>query len=561
MSLIFNPSGLLDINTDPSDLGESGDGRTFVSQALTRAKNVDLISEGKSKTRKGTATNGTQLAKAASRIEVVGSNRYEFADTIIYRNGTSIATGLNNAEWSSIQYNAFNDTTDNIFALNGTDLKRVEASSVYTWGIAAPTTDPVVSAGAAGSLSGAYLIKYTYVRKVGSVVVSESNPSDASNSVTLSSQVLSFTFTDPTDSQVTHIRIYRTAAGGSTYKYDQEIALSVESGTSSQADSALGDTVATDHTTPPAGQFIKGPNYNGTCFMIKDNLLYYCLPKQPEYWPATYFIEVSTLQFPGQTIVFWNGQPYYLTKKEIYFIQGTAHPAFQPIKMDAKTGCQGRQAAWAVDEDGIYHVGYDGLYLFRGGTDKKITERTLDPIFTGTSVNGIPAASTLTTSWLFEFKNKLYFGYQSSTDTAYPSNVLVMYLDSKKVVYYSYPFEIRTVQIDDYNDVFIAGCGDYYIRTLETGTQDSSTDISWELQSKDFTLPTRAHFPRWIKYDIEVGGTVTGEIILDGTSLQSHTITGSRNTKRRLIATDNGERCSIKITGTGVSTVYGAEME
>jgi hypothetical protein len=91
------------------------------------------------------------------------------------------------------------------------------------------------------------------------------------------------------------------------------------------------------------------------------------------------------------------------------------------------------------------------------------------------------------------------------------------------------------------------------------------TDIDWEAQSKDFTLQTRPHFPRWAKYDINSSQAagVTGKIILDDVLHQSHTITAaqSRKTKRRLIEPGNGERASIRITGTGPATVYLAEME
>ena len=560
MSILFNPDGTLDIATDPSDLAESGDGRNFSSGALTRAKNIDLVRLGRVKTRSGSSALGSAMTGILSHIEIVGADRYSFAGSTIYRNESSIATGLTNSTWSGIQYNAFNDTTDQIFALNGTDKKRIEASTAYQWGISAPTVAAVTSVGSAGSLTGAYSIKYSYVRKVGTAVVSESNPSPVSNTTTLSSEQLDFTFTASSDPQVTHVRIYRTVTGGTAWFYDQEIAVGTTSGTSSQADTALGDGAETDHDLPPAGTFVIGPNYNGTCFIIKDNLLYYCLAKRPEYWPSTYFIEVSTKQFPGTSLVFWNAQPYFFTKKDIYFIQGTGHPAFNPVNMKSRTGAQGPQGAFPVDKEGIYHVGSDGLYLFNGD-DKKITEATLEPIFLGETVNDMPGATSLEKAWLIQFKNKLYFGYVGTG--TYPDNVLVLFLGAnRKVAYYHYPFEIVSVQIDHANNRLIAGCGDGQLRVLETGSDDSGTAIDWECQSKDFTLPTRAHFPRWAKYDLDVdSGTANGQIILDGAILQTHIITGSRNTTRRLIDSDNGNRCAIRLSGTGVSTVYLAEME
>jgi hypothetical protein len=207
---------------------------------------------------------------------------------------------------------------------------------VYEWGIAAPTTIPTIIAGASTGLTGDYNVKYTYCRKESTTVVSESNPSDAAAAaVTLANQSLSVTWTASTDSQVTHVRIYRTAAGGGTYYHDQDVAIGTTTLDTTTADGSLGSEVLTTHNRPPLGTVTAGPTYNGTCFIIKDNLLYYSLPKQPEYWPTLYYIEVSPPQFPLQAIVFYNSQPYVLTKHKIYYIQGTGHNSFFPFPLDS----------------------------------------------------------------------------------------------------------------------------------------------------------------------------------------------------------------------------------
>ena len=128
--------------------------------------------------------------------------------------------------------------------------------------------------------------------------------------------------------------------------------------------------------------------------------------------------------------------------------------------------------------------------------------------------------------------------------------------------------------VDEKNDRMLAFDYSGYVRVLEvdTATKDVATDIDWEVQSKDFTLQTRAHFPRWAKYDIETGGGCTdakAEILLDDTIHQTHLVIQSsvkvasydRSTRRRLIDIGNGERCSIKLSGTGPTTIYAAEME
>ena len=178
MSILFSPDGSLNVAVDPSDLPET-EGR---SGALVRCKNMRTNENGKAITRDGsTKLNSSAIETAIWWIEEQAGSRFSFAGTQIYEDESSIDTGLTNAQWAAIKYNAFNDTTDNIFALNGTDRKRIESSTVYEWGIAAPTTAPTLVNGQGTGLTGKYNVKYTYVRKVSGVTVAESNPSGENN--------------------------------------------------------------------------------------------------------------------------------------------------------------------------------------------------------------------------------------------------------------------------------------------------------------------------------------------------------------------------------------------
>lgn len=568
MPIIFTPTGNLDVSTDPSALPQQILGvSSIMSGAMTRCKNLRINQMGMAKTRDGsTILNSSVLGETGIwRIIEQGGTRYTFSGGSIYSDESSIASGLTDAEWFALLYNAYNVTTQNVFAINGTDRKRIDDGSVYEWGIAAPTVAPTIVAGALTGLTGDYNVKYTYCRKEGTTVVAESNPSDAATAaVTLANQSLSVTVTLPSDSQVTHIRIYRTSAGGSTYTFDQDLGSSTATVDTNTADASLGNTVVETHDRPPLGSFVAGPTYNGTLLMIYNNLMYYCLPKEPEHWPSTYYIEVSPPQFPGKAIVFYNGQPYYLTKNKIYYIQGSGHNTFFPMEMDSITGCEGPNCAIPVHGKGIYHVGSDGIYLWTN-KDQKITQSGFEPIFRGTTTNGIPGVGDLERSWLFQFQNRIYFGYPGSGET-YPTNCLVFDIETDRVAYYDWGETIRTVAMDHENDRMLAGDNSGYVWKLEdtSVTTDDSTAISWEVQSKDFTLPTRAHFPRYAKYDVDASDdscTATGTIYLDGTSHQTHSITTNRNVKKRLIATGNGNRASLKISGTGPVSIHAVEME
>ncbi|KKL21412.1 hypothetical protein LCGC14_2445730 [marine sediment metagenome] len=221
MSILFSPDGSLNVAVDPSDLPEA-EGR---SGAMVRCKNMRTNENGKAITRDGsTKLNSSAIETAIWWIEEQAGSRFSFAGTQIYEDESSIDTGLTNAQWAAIKYNAFNDTTDNIFALNGTDRKRIESSTVYEWGIAAPTTAPILTTGQSTGLTGMYNVRYTYLRKVDSVIVAESNPSNpASSYKELTDQSLAVDVADSADSQVTHVRLYRTLAGGVIYYADQDV--------------------------------------------------------------------------------------------------------------------------------------------------------------------------------------------------------------------------------------------------------------------------------------------------------------------------------------------------
>ena len=365
-------------------------------------------------------------------------------------------------------------------------------------------------------------------------------------------------------------------AGGGVYLFDQDIAAGTTVISSTTADADLGLEVETDHNRPPAtGTVVFGPLFNGISFIIDGPNLHYCLAKKVEYWPTTHFIEVSNLQFPGITGLLWNGQPYVMTKNDIFFIQGSSHGSFFPLKMQAKTGAQGIYGAVAVQGEGIFHTGPDGIYLFTNGRDTKITEPRLDPIFRkakngeAATIGTLPRAARMDNAILHKFFNQLFFAY-SSTVGGNPDNVIVFNIDSKRITHHVYndgsDIKITAMHTDNTNQRLLVADDTGFVRHIEKSdaSDDSGTAISFDIQSKDFTLQTRKHFPRFVKYDVDAsasGASVTGEVILDGVSHQSHTITGDRNTTRRLVKTGNGNRQAHRISGSGVVTVYAIESE
>ncbi|HAX95800.1 MAG TPA: hypothetical protein DCY35_04660 [Prolixibacteraceae bacterium] len=626
MGIIFKPNGNLDIATDKADLPETVDGNTITSSALARCKNLKVDRVGFLETRNGSSKiNDTALADSnVSKIIELDGNRYVFAGGAIFEDEESIASGYTDAKWSAIIYNSYLSSTRNIFAVNGTDAIRIESGEAYQIGLDAPTDAPTIAgSNGSGNLSGLYRAKYTYARKEGTNFVCESDPSPASYEVEIDEGSLNVIATAPSQAEVTHIRFYMTTANGAHYyhAYDLEIEsssydyyctheweLTEVSGTNIQitendalneidymfdweadinetatrqygfehsffsyevvldvSNDGLTNIIQTNYDLPVAGTVLFGPNYNGTCFMIYNNLLYYCLSKRPENWPNTYWIEVSTKDFPLKAGTFYNGQPFVANTRDIFLIQGTGHLSFFPHSMAAQSGTVNQDCFLSLAGYGIFHVANDGLFLFDGANDKKISFNNLDPIFHGQTVNGIPAVTSLDNAWLQYFKGKIYFGY-TSQGYAYPTNIIVLNLENMRASYYTYGREIRCLAVDATNDRLLACDNSGYIWKLEdeSATDDGGSDIEWEIESKEFTLQTRAHFPRWAKYDVDASAdncTANGYIYLDGTLHQTHALTTNRNTKARLIATGNGRRMSHLLSGSGTFKIYMVESE
>jgi hypothetical protein len=577
MSFFFKPSGSLDVATEQPDLPEqtqqNGD---VISNALARCKNLRLDQTGVIKTRDGSSkVNTTALGVTAiSRIIEQAGVRYVFAGSTIYRNEVSIATGLTNAAWSAVRFNPFNSTTQSIYCTNGTDKKRIEGSTVYEWGITAPTVAPTLAAVGAGGwpshLTGTFNYKYTYCRFEGTVLVSESNPSPAgAAAVSPSSEHITVTVTPSSDSQVNGYKFYRTTNNGDVYYYASWL---IDTGsnvwkdrgwtTSETGDENLGTEVVITNYPPPAGVALQGPTYNGIIFIVVDNNLYFTSPRVPDSCPATYYIEVSQAVDPGICVVIYNGQPFYLTKHRIYQIQGTGPDTFFPYPLKAFTGAQNADAALAVEGQGIFHWGTDGIYLY-AGVDKKISQGNFNPVMRGETVNGIPGMTSSANNWIFRFKNKVYFGYTSAGYT-YPSNIVVLNIDNQRMGYFSYGREIRCLAVDEQNDRILAADNSGFLWVLEdtTVSTDGGTAIAWETESKSFGLQTRRMFPVYARYDVDasLATGAKGEVILDGTVLQTHTLTENRQTKKRIIAGGNGKRLSTMISGTGPVSIYAIEI-
>ncbi len=155
-------------------------------------------------------------------------------------------------------------------------------TSVRLAGVDPPTTAPTLAAGAAGSLTGDYYGKVTFVNADGV----ESNPSPASAKVTVSSRKINWTI--PTGPQGTaKRRLYRTKANGLVYYFVKEIE---DNTTTTFEDATTDDKLVTmmedDNNVPPDATIMWV--HNDVMFYVSatdPRQLWFSKPGRPEHVP------------------------------------------------------------------------------------------------------------------------------------------------------------------------------------------------------------------------------------------------------------------------------------
>jgi hypothetical protein len=332
------------------------------------------------------------------------------------------------------------------------------------------------------------------------------------------------------------------------------------------ADDELGDEVYwVTHDRPPLNLTqVVGPGFNGVCFGLVDNTLYYCMPNQPEYWPENYYIEVCTKQYPLKAVVFLDGALFVASTIEIYSIQGSGPGTFFPLPMSAQTGTVNPDCFVAVKGFGIFHLGYDGIYQYSAGKDQLISRGEFEPLFRGETKGSVIGLNReyIENCWMQSFHGKFYFAYPG-IGSAFPDNMIIIDLLTNRSVHHTYPVAFKLAAIDNANARMLAVDVNGYVWTWDvlTLTDDDGAAIDWQIQSKDFSQYYK-YFPRYAKYDVQViDGTAQGEIIMDDMSKQTHLLTGDRLTRKRLVDTCTGDRLAVRLSGQGRVNIYGTEIE
>jgi len=516
------------------------DPRAIEDGELAIALNADFRQRGVVRSRAGrtsvyTSQGADLIGSADGDIFTVGSD--------VYRNGSALSTSITGV--SALGVTKLQNVQNEVLLLSAQVNLKIDDDTVQTWGIAAPTVAPVDTAeSGSGVADGTYYYKYTYLRKSGTTIIHESNPSPVSAGVTTASpnNQVDVTVTASSDSQVTHVRVYRTLAGGSAtgalfYYTGLELALPTVNGNDTTADGSLGALLETDNDPPPATSLaaIAGPGADGVIFIATGNTLYFSKPYRPESFPAAYYVEVGVPYKAIKGVVDWGGLTYIFTTDTIYFLQGTDPATYYPVKTQASRGLAAPQAVVAT-EKGILYLAYDGVYAFNGQSEVKLSSEKIDSLFRGETVNTISPMSkdNLGNCWMTYFNGKMFLGYPVST--TFPDRVLVYDFETFKFSIYNYGVSLKSAFVDTVNFRLLAGDTSGNIWQLESGESDNGTAFIFKVRSKELSgLSQQA--PVLTRVDIENtgGATVYTRWLSKGAVKQTFTLTDSVEQKRRIM--------------------------
>ena len=499
-------------------------------------------------------------------IRIISGMYYSMTLNNIFRDGVSQGLIDPSPRKSIVSFQPLNGIDSEIYFATDAEMFRESDSSLVSWGIAARGPAPDLSA-SSGEMTGTVGVVYTYARKVGSSIVSESNASGAA-SITLTDQKVSASVVASTDPQVTHIRIYRTQVGGTAYLFDTEVLNTTQAVTLRENDLDLGGEVESDHDRPPVSGMVV--SHANRLFAAVGNKLFYSQRFEPEYWPALNFIEiggpteeiVALVSTGGQLGVFTKDTKYRVVEQvagvsaigqDLPFFGGTNNTFFA-IEARSRRGTDSFKSI--VDTPfGIAYVSRDGVFLTDLNTDTKISTG-IQKLFLGNSTaHGSVDTSDLSSSACGFFKDKLYVSLSNAT--------AIYSFDSRAWVFV--PTIYTSYYFDEPTDNFWTGQPNGFVDIIERPEENPGGTFT--VQTADIDSGSRYLSKLFlyinIDYEMASGESINLDLIVDEVIKASYTLSGDRGKDfLRVPAGVVGKVFSLKFSGsyTRRFKIFGADI-
>lgn len=571
-------SGYLGVNTrqDSTDVGQGN---------LISAINVDLYERpGVVLQRRGSKTlYDGMTGPIRALIPSHAGDMIAAGNDDMYVNGNAQSFDISPIyDVSMVKYRGRQSPISEVFVANGIDNVAnynmfKYRSSFGNWGIEPPSVTPVASAGT-GARTGNYRAKYTYARYETGILVHESNPSPSSNAVSLSVQGLDVAVIASTDPSVTHIRLYRTAASGNTFLFDQIVSNTTATVTSTQDDSALGSAVDEDNDRPRPATILC--LFRERIFMndiSTPGRLRWTKKYFPEAQPAANFVDIvggdsqqlrAITSINGVLIVFSETSIFRVVEKaedvlaiggDIPFI-GSSSEGYEYFELPSSRGSLAAKSV-VTCEHGIIYAAKDGIYTLAGDfAPPTLLSQKVQNLFIGRSRHDIPAID-------FQFENNLaatvyrgryYLSYTSiECTTSQNDYTLVINLENGEAWFWDVGFD--SFYVDAVQDRFLAGTLDGTIEILEASDamDDNGTAItaSWSTPSLSAGDDMIEKLYLYLRIDAKVDDldTLSAMFYVDDVLEQTHVITGNRTRQLlRLPANSRGFTWRVSLSYQGI---------
>jgi len=250
----------------------------------------------------------------------------------------------------------------------------------YLLGIPGPSVAPtvVVAGGSGPTETRAYV--YTWVSAYGeegppSLPVVESGNSDGTWTVTITPPA----GTEPTNRNITAVRIYRTITGttGSTTYYfvtEQPIATTDYADSTATTTVSGGNILESLYYQPPPTD-LRGMTAmpNGIIAGFRENEVWFCEPYKPHAWPSTYTVavdgEIVGLGTMGQTLV-------VCTRISPYTISGVNPATMSVSKIATIEPCLSRGSIVSTPQ-GVVYASQNGLIAVAPGVTRNMTSKLM----------------------------------------------------------------------------------------------------------------------------------------------------------------------------------------
>lgn len=586
------------LSLEDTSLGEGG---------LSVGCNIDLHERpGTILTRRGYTQVHSSLGDGNPlRLVYLNSSGVSFASggTQIFVRGTGEDTenGISDiSQISIIEYRGVNAPLPEVFVANGgmphssspgfifqRRMYRWTRRQFDIWGIDGTPYAPLASVGGGTGLTGDYSVKFTYIRKFGGSVVSESNPSGASNTVTLANEDLDFTVVASDDSSVTNIRVYRTVAGGATYLFDQDVDNTTATVTSSQSDGGLGSAVDEDNDVPRPATL---------AHVLRDRVwlndigypsrLHWSKRFFPESFPANNFIDVTTnedaitaLASSNNVLVAFTARTKYRVIEQddntvavtgdIPFI-GASTAGFVSFELPSARGTSASRAVVSTPV-GIIYPSRDGIYVTDGTTapEQSISDE-IQPIFDGVKVGDIPPINTaLEKNMVAVWYRRKYFLSYTSVESASDSNDYTVIISPGRGIWF-WDMGFSSFFVDAEKDRLLAGRPDGSGVQLEApgihsdeGSAISATVETAAMPGGDAFLQSNFFYMR-VDAEVHADDTLEATFYADDTAVVTKAITGNRTRRLlRLPASSRGHtwKVGLSYSGTHQAKIHGVETQ